>query len=32
MDIDSVMSIEGIGKKTAETIIKKLGKLIGEGN
>ena len=32
MDIDSVMSIEGIGKKTAETIIKKLEKLIGEGN
>lgn len=32
MDIDSVMSIEGIGKKTAETIIKKLEKLIEEGN
>ncbi len=32
MDIDSVMSIEGIGKKTAEMIIKKLKKLIEEGN
>jgi len=32
MDIDSVMSIEGIGKKTAEIIIKKLKKLIEEGN
>ena len=32
MDVDSIMSIEGIGKKTAETIIKKLRKLIEEGN
>ena len=32
MDVDSVMSIEGIGKKTAEIIIKKLKKLIEEGN
>ncbi len=32
MDIDSVMSIKGIGKKTAEIIIKKLKKLIEEGN
>ncbi|UCD14739.1 MAG: 30S ribosomal protein S3 [Thermoplasmatales archaeon] len=32
MDIDSMVSIEGIGKKTAEIIIKKLKKLIEEGN
>ena len=32
MDVDSIVSIEGIGKKTAEIIIKKLKKLIGEGN
>ena len=32
MDIDGIVSIEGIGKKTAETIIKKLSKLIEEGN
>ena len=31
MDVDDIMSIEGIGKKTAETIIKHLAKLIGEG-
>ncbi len=31
MDIDSIMSIEGIGKKTAEIIIKNLKKLIEEG-
>lgn len=32
MDVDDIVSIEGIGKKTAETIIKKLKKLIEEGN
>ena len=32
MDVDSIVSIEGIGKKTAEIIIKKLKKLIEEGN
>ncbi len=32
MDVNSIVSIEGIGKKTAEIIIKKLKKLIGEGN
>jgi len=32
MDVDGIVSIEGIGKKTAEIIIKKLGKLIEEGN
>ena len=32
MDVEDIMSIEGIGKKTAETIIKKLKKLIEEGN
>lgn len=32
MDVDSVISINGIGKKTAEIIIKKLKKLIEEGN
>ena len=31
MDVDSIVSIEGIGKKTAEIIIKKLKKLIEEG-
>jgi len=31
MDIDGILSIEGIGKKTAETIIKNLKKLIEEG-
>ena len=31
MDIDCILSIEGIGKKTAETIIKNLKKLIEEG-
>jgi len=31
MDIRGILSIEGIGKKTAETIIKNLKKLIGEG-
>ena len=31
MDIKGILSIEGIGKKTAETIIKNLKKLIGEG-
>ena len=31
MDIDSVLSIEGIGKKTAELIIKNLKKLLEEG-
>lgn len=31
MDVDGIVSIEGIGKKTAEIIIKKLGKLIEEG-
>jgi small subunit ribosomal protein S3 len=31
MDIDSILSIEGIGKKTAATIIKNLKKLIEEG-
>jgi small subunit ribosomal protein S3 len=31
MDVDSIVSIEGIGKKTAELIIKKLAKLIEEG-
>ena len=31
MDIDDILSIEGIGKKTAETIIKNLKKLIEEG-
>jgi small subunit ribosomal protein S3 len=31
MDVDDIVSIEGIGKKTAETIIKKLKKLIEEG-
>jgi replicative superfamily II helicase len=31
MDVDSIVSIEGIGKKTAELIIKKLTKLIEEG-
>ncbi len=30
MDIDSIMSIEGIGKKTAEIIVKNLKKLIEE--
>jgi small subunit ribosomal protein S3 len=30
MDTDDIMSIEGIGKKTAENIIKKLKKLIKE--
>ena len=32
MDVNSIVSIEGIGKKTAEIIIKKLKKLIEEGN
>jgi small subunit ribosomal protein S3 len=32
MDIDGIVSIEGIGKKTAEIIIKKLRKLIEEGS
>ena len=32
MDVDGIVSIEGIGKKTAEIIIKKLSKLIEEGN
>ena len=31
MDIKGILSIEGIGKKTAETIIKNLKKLIEEG-
>lgn len=31
MDVDSIVTIEGIGKKTAELIIKKLAKLIEEG-
>jgi len=31
MDVDSIVSIEGIGKKTAELIIKKLSKIIEEG-
>ena len=31
MDANSIVSIEGIGKKTAEIIIKKLKKLIEEG-
>lgn len=31
MDADSIVSIKGIGKKTAEIIIKKLKKLIEEG-
>jgi small subunit ribosomal protein S3 len=31
MDVDSIVSIEGIGKKTAELIIKKLAKIIEEG-
>ena len=31
MDIDGILSIKGIGKKTAETIIKNLKKLIEEG-
>ena len=31
MDVDDIMSIEGIGGKTAEIIIKKLKKLIEEG-
>jgi len=31
MDIDGIMSIEGIGKKTAELIIKHLKKLLEEG-
>ncbi len=31
MDVDGIVSIEGIGKKTAEIIIKKLSKLIEEG-
>ena len=31
MDVNSIVSIEGIGKKTAEIIIKKLKKLIEEG-
>jgi small subunit ribosomal protein S3 len=31
MDVDGIVSIEGIGKKTAESIIKKLRKLIEEG-
>ena len=31
MDIDDVLSIEGIGKKTAATIIKYLRKLLEEG-
>ena len=30
MDIDDIVSIEGIGKKTAETVIKRLKKLIEE--
>jgi len=32
MDVDGIVSIEGIGKKTAEIIIKKISKLIEEGN
>ena len=32
MDVEDIISIEGIGKKTAETIIKKLKKLIEEGS
>ena len=31
MDVDSIVSIEGIGKKTAELIIKKLAKIIEDG-
>ena len=31
MDIDGILSIEGIGKKTAEIIIKNLKKIIEEG-
>ena len=31
MDVDDIMSIDGIGKKTAEIIIKQLKKLIKEG-
>jgi len=31
MDAKDVMSIEGIGKKTAETIVKNLKKLLEEG-
>ena len=32
MDVEDIMSIDGIGLKTAETIIKNLKKLIEEGN
>lgn len=32
MDVTDLMSIDGIGKKTAETLIKKLGKLLEEGS
>jgi len=32
MDIDGILSIEGIGKKTAEVIIKNLKKIIAEEN
>ena len=31
MDIDGILSIEGIGKKTAEVIIKNIKKIIEEG-
>jgi hypothetical protein len=31
MDVDDIMSIEGIGGKTAQIIIKHLKKLIEEG-
>lgn len=31
MDVDDIVSIEGIGKKTAESIIMKLKKIIEEG-
>ena len=31
MDVDDIMSIKGIGKKTSETIIKNLKKLLEEG-
>ena len=32
MDVDDIVSIEGIGKKTAEIIIMKLRKIIEEGS
>jgi Holliday junction resolvasome RuvABC DNA-binding subunit len=31
MDSEDIMSIEGIGKKTAENIIKNLKKVLEEG-